>query len=217
MPIRIALLEDDPDQAKILIAAIESTSAFKIVGPFGTVREFQASREVGTCEAAVVDVHLPDGSGIEVIRSMRQLYPSLRCLVFTVAKDSFTIFTALQAGASGYLNKTGDPKGIVQRLTEVLSGELALSPGVARWVMLHFQETESAVAALGGAGLTPAETRTLGELTRGLSYDEIAEKFDVSLSTVRTHIQHIYDKLGVRSRGKAAEIASRAGLGRGTS
>ena len=128
--------------------------------------------------------------------------PVPRCIVLTVLADSTTLFEALRAGADGYLLKRGDPVGLLVRLGELLAGDVPLSPAIARRILDHFREG-IVPATLPADPMTTSEREVLGLLAQGYANQEIADRRRVALTTVRTQLTAIYQKLHVRSRTEA--------------
>lgn len=210
MPVRLVIVEDDPRQRESLVNALKAGSGYEVAGEFATLEEFRQAVRRLPCDVALVDIQLPDGSGLEAIRLLKQAKVPPKVVVLTVVNDSGTLFAALQAGADGYLLKRGDSKGLLLRLGELLGGEVPMSPAIARRLLDHFRLTlagrPDAVAAL-----TASETEVLTLLARGHSNQEIAEARRVALPTVRSQLTAIYGKLHVRSRTEAVALFHRQG------
>jgi len=161
-------------------------------------------------ELALVDLGLPDGSGLEVLRELRRRSPSTLCVVTTVMGDDAHIVAALSAGARGYLLKEQPKELLVRQLTQVVDGIPALSPPVARRIMDHFRLTGPCVGPEGK--LTARELEVLGLIARGLRSTDAARALGLAEGTVATHIKTIYRKLGISTRAEAALQATRMGL-----
>jgi len=148
-----------------------------------------------------MDVHLPSMSGVDCTRKLKALCPSVQVLMLTVYEDNDRIFGALQAGASGYLLKRADPADILHAIQEVKQGGAPMSSQIARRVVQSFRSEPRDAAKVDK--LSAREEEILEHLSKGYSTKEIAVRLSVSTNTVRTHLQHIYDKLHVRSRTEA--------------
>ena len=176
-----------------------------------------ASMRAGIAQAAardydveLIDLGLPDGSGLDVLRNLRLLRPQTVCVVTTVMGDDASIVGALSAGAQGYLLKE-QPQGLlVRQLKQMAEGIPALSPSVARRIMEHFKRTGPAAPE---DDLTGREREVLGLIGRGLRNGEVAESLGISENTVAGYIKDIYRKLGISSRAEASWHAARLGLG----
>lgn len=161
------------------------------------------------CDLALIDLGLPDGSGLEVVRALRGTRPDSICVVTTVMGDDASIVGALSAGAQGYLLKEQPQDLLTRQLKQVAEGIPALSPSVARRIMEHFKRTGPAAA---DNDLTGREREVLGLIGRGLRNGEVAETLRISENTVAGYIKDIYRKLGISSRAEASWHAARLGL-----
>lgn len=164
-------------------------------------------------DVAFIDLGLPDGSGIEVLRALRQHHPDALCVVTTVMGDDAHIVAALSAGAHGYLLKEQPADVLVRQLSQLTDGVPALSPSVARRIMEHFSLTGPAAAA--ESHLTAREREVLALVSRGLRNAEVARQLGTAESTVSSHVKSIYRKLGISSRAEASWHAARMGLAPG--
>jgi DNA-binding NarL/FixJ family response regulator len=228
-PIRHILIVDDD-----AVMEQEAVSAVAIF-PDSTVR---TARTVGEAERwirrvsfdlAIVDIGLPDGSGIDVIRRLVQHEPTSLtgqaatpiCLARTVFDDDDTLFSAISAGATGYLLKGESEEQFRTRVRAAVAGEPVVSPAIARRVLAYFRATSGWVrpspestADTGVAAnvLTPRETEVLRLLAAGHTLGEIGVALSISLNTVKTHVKNTYARLDVTSRVKAIDAARRRGI-----
>ncbi|MFV3073701.1 response regulator [Niveispirillum fermenti] len=159
---------------------------------------------------ALIDLGLPDGSGLEVLRNIRLLRPETACVVTTVMGDDAHIVAALSAGADGYLLKEQAPEVITRQLKQIAQGVPALSPSIARRIMEHFRLTGP--SATQDENLTARERDVLGLIGRGLRNAEVARALELTENTVAGYIKSIYRKLGISSRAEASWHAARLGL-----
>lgn len=159
---------------------------------------------------ALIDLSLPDGSGLDVLRQMRAQQPETLCVVTTVVADDSHVVAALSGGASGYLLKEQPPAILVRQLRDLSIGLPALSPAIARRIMNHFSLTGP--AAHPDSSLTRREKEVLGLIGRGLRNAEVAEALSLSENTVADYIKAIYRKLGISSRAEASWHANQMGL-----
>ena len=162
------------------------------------------------CDIALIDLGLPDGSGLEVLRSLRLVNPDAIPIVTTVMGDDAHIVAALSAGAQGYLLKEHPAEMLTRQLVQLADGTPALSPSIARRIMEHFRFTGP--AADPEEDLTNREKEVLGLIGRGLRNSDVAKALELAESTVASHIKSIYRKLGISSRAEAALHATRLGL-----
>jgi DNA-binding NarL/FixJ family response regulator len=163
-------------------------------------------------DVALIDLGLPDGSGLDVLRNLRLLRPQTACVVTTTMADDASIVGALSAGAQGYLLKEQPQDLLIRQLKQMAEGIPALSPSVARRIMEHFKRTGPAVPE---DDLTGREREVLGLIGRGLRNGEVAATLGISENTVAGYIKDIYRKLGISSRAEASWHAARLGLGGG--
>ncbi len=161
-------------------------------------------------ELALIDLRLPDGSGLAVVRELRASSPATICIVTTALDDDANIVTALSSGAQGYLLKDQPRDLLVRQLAQVSEGIPALSPPVARRIMEHFRLTGPCQEV--EAKLTPREVEVLALIARGLRISDAACALGVAEGTVASHIKSIYRKLDIGSRAEAAMHATRMGL-----
>ncbi|MFN3645623.1 MAG: response regulator [Gemmobacter sp.] len=162
-------------------------------------------------DLALIDLGLPDGTGLEVLRALRAQQAGALCVVTTVMGDDASIVAALSSGADGYLLKEQPVEVLVRQLRQLSLGVPALSPAVARRIMDHFRLTGPAAAP--EAELTARETEVLGLIGRGMRNSEVAQALTLAESTVAGYIKSIYRKLGISSRAEASWHATRMGLG----
>ena len=160
-------------------------------------------------DIVLMDIGLPNISGIEGVRTLKANFPGILIMMFTVFDDEERIFDAIKMGASGYLLKKTPPEEIILAIKELYEGGAPMSASIARKVIQSFQtETPNKTADY---NLTVRENEILYSLVDGLSYKKIAEKYCISISTIRTHICNIYTKLHVHSKSAAvAKILGRS-------
>ncbi|MCP5182034.1 MAG: response regulator transcription factor [Pseudomonadales bacterium] len=160
-------------------------------------------------EIALVDLELPDGSGVELIRELTASWPDCRCIVTTIYADDRHLFPALRAGAAGYLLKDLPEERVIGALRAIHAGEPPLSPAIARRLLQIFG---NAPASPDAAHLTARERDTLVLLAKGLRLPEVAAQLNVTRNTAAGYIKVIYRKLKVSSRAEATMEAVRLGL-----
>lgn len=207
---RVLIIEDIPETRLWLFEIVRAAFPGCSVDEAGTRRqgvELCASR---TYDLALVDLRLPDGSGLEVMRALRAANRETLCVIITVMGDDANIVTALSAGAQGYLLKEQPKELIARQLAQIAEGIPALSPPVARRIMDHFRLTGPCEKPEGR--LTPREQEVLGLIARGLRITDAACALGLAEGTVASHIKAIYRKLDISSRAEAALHATRMGL-----
>lgn len=164
----------------------------------------------GRHDLALIDLGLPDGSGLDVLRRMRTDRPEALLIVTTAMADDAHIVAALSSGADGYLLKGQAESLMVRQLIQAMQGIPALSPAIARRIMSHFRLTGPAASP--DSTLTQRETEVLALIARGLRNGEVAQTLGLSDNTVAGYIKAIYRKLGISSRAEASWHASQMGL-----
>lgn len=216
-PARIMVVEDDPAVRDGLAHAIAQA-------PDMTLNRVVASRSEALnalgglpADVLIVDLGLPDGSGIDVIHWVRKAWPACAIMVFTSFGDEAHLFRSLEAGAVGYLLKDASPAKIVEEIRSLRAGGSPINPMIARLVLQRFAAGGAAAAPLPRPeppedALSPREKEVLQLITKGFSADEIAKLLALSRHTVVTYIRRIYAKLEVRSKAEAIFEARRLGL-----
>jgi DNA-binding NarL/FixJ family response regulator len=201
MNITVGIVEDDALLRKTLVRLVSETRGLGCVAACASGEEALQKLPALKPEVVLMDLNLPRMSGEQCIRRLKELLPSTQFIVLTVYEDSEHIFRALKAGASGYLLKRSDPDEVLDAIKNARDGGAPMSSQIARRVVHSFHAL--APAGLDTTTLTERETEILSSLSLGLANKEIADKMNVSVPTVRTHLRHIYEKLHVRSRSEA--------------
>lgn len=162
-------------------------------------------------DLALVDLSLPDGTGIDFIRALRIREPDCLSVVITIHDDDRHVFQALRAGAAGYLLKQQSQQELAHRLSGIVNGEPPLSPAIAHRVLATFAQENSTPEEVVEA-LTPKEEDVLRLIAKGFILSKVAEMLDVSRHTVAGHVKIIYRKLEISSRAEATQQAIRLGM-----
>lgn len=210
----VVVVEDDDHTRAHIARAVRAHRRLSLSGEAGTCDE---GRElVSRCppDVLLTDLGLPDGNGIDLIRTLRARRPESRALVITVFGDERSVVESLEAGASGYLLKDGTHEEIGSAIDQLLDGGAPISPHIARYLLKRFHDPIRAEVRPGRdtPSLTGRETEVLELIAKGFGYAEIARLLGISAHTVTTHVRHIYGKLEVRSRGEAVYEAVSLGL-----
>lgn len=216
--VRVALLvEDDPAMRDEALAAL-ATLAPEEVRVAASLAEARRLTRLPALDLAVVDVGLPDGSGLTLVRELAEVAPAAVRVVRTVFDDDATLLGALAAGAQGYLLK-GEPLPVLrERLAAAARGEPVVSPAIARRVLAAFRDGAPAEPAPAprpaprAPALTARETETLAAIARGRTVAEAAAALGVSPNTVKSHLKSAYAKLDVGTRAAAVHAVQRLGL-----
>jgi hypothetical protein len=207
--INVALVEDDARLRKAVERGLSGADSCRLVGMFATAAE--AIRDIPALAPDVIlmDVNLPDRSGVECVAELAPQLPGTQILMLTVYQDPDTAFQAIAAGAHGYLVKPVMPKRLVEAIREVREGGVPMSRAIARQVIEAFRTLQERGATATPAGkpeatsddpLTPRERQVLELLVEGYSYKETAAKLGISIGTVGTYVERIYEKLHVSCR-----------------
>jgi DNA-binding NarL/FixJ family response regulator len=211
------IVEDLPEIRAALGEMVRA--AFPQVRVASAARKDEALDLIGRqgFELALIDLGLPDGSGIDVVGALRSMQPESLPVVVTIYDDDDHLFPALQAGAFGYLLKEQAQETLVAQLLRMSQGEPPLSPPIARRVLGHFAGAGQRYVTLARqledeVSLTDRETQVLQRVAKGYTLPEIAQQFGLSRHTIADYIKQIYRKLNVSSRAEAALEAARRGL-----
>jgi len=210
--IDVMLVEDDPGFAQRFVEAIALSSDVRLSRTCRGVQDALRWLAVERPDVLLVDLGLPDGNGIEVIRDAVARYPECDVLVVSVYGDKTNVLTCIEAGASGYLLKDGLREDIVQHIDDLRRGGSPISPMIARQLLRRFRPTRPAEPPVATEHLTDRELEVLNLLSRGFNYQEIADLLQVSKHTIGTYIKRMYRKLHVNSRSEAVFEAQRIGL-----
>ena len=206
-PDRVLLVEDDEHTRDWLASLVTREPGLQVAGLCGSVAEAMAWLAHHAADFALVDLGLPDGSGLAVIREIVVRHPACEVLVLSIFGDEANVLAAIAAGAGGYLLKDSDLGHFGEHLDCLRTGGSPLSPLIARTLMqLHRTPVASQAArrtATAAALVSDRELEVLTLVAKGFSYAEVAASLGISTNTVRTHIRHLYEKLAVNSGGAA--------------
>ena len=201
MPITVSIIEDDALARRILASWIQHAKGFCCVSEHATADTALISLPGEKPDIVLADINLPGMNGVECVRRLKPEMPQTQFVMLSVHEDAGHIFDALAAGASGYLLKQTKRAGLIAALTNVHAGGSSISRDVARKIVQSFQCSHPGPA--GTASLSPREHEVLDLAARGYAFKEAADTLGISLTTVGTHVRHIYDKLHVHSRAQA--------------
>jgi DNA-binding NarL/FixJ family response regulator len=204
------IVEDEPATRERLASAIQNQPGLELAASVATVADGREALTRTRPQVLLVDLGLPDGSGIDLIK--QAVGQGTECMVITVFGDEQHVVSALEAGATGYLLKDSALEEIGQAISRLLQGESPISPKIARYLVRRFKPPTPAAHSSSPADLTSREIEVLNSIAKGFSYAEIAQSLSMSTHTVATHIKHIYRKLAVSSRGEAVFEAAHLGL-----
>jgi DNA-binding NarL/FixJ family response regulator len=208
------IVEDRADTARWLAEVVAETFPDMTVALAGTLREARrwlAEADAAAFRLALLDLGLPDGSGVELVAEIARDFPEAQPVVATIYDDDAHLFDSLAAGAQGYLLKQEHPDTVADCLRRIERGEPPLSPSIARRMLAHMRPPPAAKSK-DEAGLSPREVEVLTLLARGLSGPEVAREIGLKPQTVAGYVKVIYQKLHVSSRAEAVLAAAERGL-----
>ena len=198
----VAVVEDSATLRSFLAELINGTRGHRCVCTCGSAEDALVQIPKHRPDVVLMDIHLPGESGIICTARLREELPQTQVIMLTVYKDIKMIFEALKAGACGYLLKRSKESEILEAIAELRAGGAPMTGEIARLLVRSFRGQASAKAD--DASLSAREKEILAQLSEGLSNKEIATRLCISVSTVRSHLLHIYEKLHVRGRTEAA-------------
>jgi DNA-binding NarL/FixJ family response regulator len=200
--LRIAIYEDNTDLRMAMSMLIGGSPGFELVGAFANCLNVVAECKTLCPDVVLMDIQMPQMSGIEGVGLLKRAIPSVEIIMLTVFDDEESVFNAIRAGASGYLLKKTPPAVILNALHEVKAGGAPMTPMIARKV-LGFLPQKTVEKQPNFEALSPREAEVLQTLSRGYSYKMVASELFISIDTVRGHVRQIYDKLHVHSLSEA--------------
>lgn len=207
MKTEIVLFEDNAFLRKSIVDLIQDDGRFRITGDFDHCNQVVSQLKKLQPGVVLLDIGMPGINGLEALKLIKSHFPEIYVIMLTVFEDNENIFEAICAGASGYLLKKTPPQKIPEAIEEVLHGGAPMTSSIARKVLHLFQTNFKPSRELDQ--LSPREQEVLQLLTTGHSYKMIAQKCQITVETVRTHIKRIYEKLHVHSATEAAAKAFR--------
>jgi DNA-binding NarL/FixJ family response regulator len=199
---KVAIVEDNCTTREGLETIVNLSPDFRCVCTCSTAEEALKVLPKHAPELVLMDIQLPNMSGVECVARLKELLPMVKAIMVTVYEDPDRIFRALRAGASGYLLKRSTPEEVLNAMREIQQGGGAMSGEIARKVIGYFREQATAKAEIDE--LTPREREVLELVVHGLSNKEISERLSLTVESVRWHLKHVYQKLHVHSRTEAA-------------
>jgi DNA-binding NarL/FixJ family response regulator len=200
--ITVGIVEDNKTLREGFETLLNRTPGFQCVCACGTVAEALKKIPKAQPEVVLMDIQLPDATGVECTAKLKELMPALQIVIVTVYEDSERIFQALRAGACGYLLKRAQPEKVIAAIKEAREGGVPMTPEIARKVIGQFRRQNTAAAQV--ESLTDREREVLELVMHGRNNKEIADRLSVTVAAVKWHLQHIYEKLHVHSRTEAA-------------
>jgi DNA-binding NarL/FixJ family response regulator len=197
---QIVVLEDDKSFKETIVSELDKNQDFKCIASFDRIKKLMNALPDLYPDLFWIDISLPDGLSIDYITQIKQVYPNSLCLICSLHDDDDKVFSALKAGADGYLLKNLSMDRMIESLYEIFDGGSPMSPFIARKV-INAMKVDSKSHLL--ETLTSRENEILAGLAQGYQYKEVADQLNISLETVKKHVQNIYKKLHVQNRSEA--------------
>jgi DNA-binding NarL/FixJ family response regulator len=197
----VAVVEDDAGLREQLVKILRTASDLKCVATFASGEEALNGVPTVNPDVVLMDIGLPGMSGIQCVSELKRVNPALQIIMVTIYEDSERIFKALRAGANGYLLKSSPPSQLLEAVRDVFAGGVPMSSHIARNVVEHFHLLGPLPPK--GEALSAREQQVLDLIAEGLIYKEIGDKLNIAVATVRTHVQHICQKMHVSNRMEA--------------
>jgi two-component system response regulator DevR len=204
--IRVFLVDDHEVVRGGVAELIDAEPDMEIVGEAGTAKQ-AVGRIIATCpDVVVLDVHLPDGSGIDVCREVRSAQPTVRCLIFTAFDDDTAIYAAVLAGASGYVMKDIRGQNLLESIRRVAAGQNLIDRTMSDSVVAQIEQTRAESVQ---SDLTAREREVLELIAEGLTNRQIGARMELAEKTVKNYVSAILAKLGMERRTQAAVYRAR--------
>ncbi len=204
------IIADDHGVVRAGLRGLLASADLEVVAEASTGREAVALVQEHHPDVVLMDVRMPDMDGLQALRMIKSTMPEVSVVMLTVYANSEYLSRAVSAGAAGYLLKDADPEEIPRMVRAAAEGEVVIDPDLLQSILAHTPVVEP--SSLAQVDLTQQELRVLKLLALGFNNDAIAETLVVSRNTVKTHVRHIFEKLGVSDRTQAAVWAVRHGL-----
>lgn len=206
---KLLIVEDDTLLRNNLKLLLDGEPGIEVMDTFGSAEEAAAQLEKIRPDVMLCDLGLPGMSGVEFIPIAKAKLPELDIMAYTIFEDRQSVFSAIKAGASGYILKNSTPRELIEALFTLREGGSPMTPKIARAVIRELQNGGEAEEDL---LLTTREKEVLLHIEAGLSYKQIAAKLNISRHTVHTHIKNTYEKLQAKDKQEAIIKARRKGI-----
>jgi len=209
----VLVVEDEPRTRERLASIIEAHPGLRLLAQAGSLHEARKALAAGLPDVVLLDLGLPDGSGLSLLDELRTKHPRAGTLVISVLGDESSVLRAIERGAGGYLLKDADDAGVVAAIDQLLAGGAPLSPSIAVHLMRRLQSPPRASKAeIQDIGLNGRELELLKLFAKGLSYEEVGQLMGLKYNTTTSYAKELYRKLQVHSRAEAVFEAQQLGL-----
>jgi DNA-binding NarL/FixJ family response regulator len=205
---RLIIVEDDPLLLENLTLLLSGEEGLAVTGSYRSAEDALRGFRNAKPEVMLTDLGLPGMSGVDLIKRAKEEMPSLEIMAHTVFEDREMVFSAIKAGASGYILKGSSPREVIESIHALYKGGAPMSPKIARKIIHEFQDDVVSEQYL----LTQREKEVVKRVEEGLTYKEIGERLNISTHTVHTHIKNIYEKLQAKDRNDAIVKARKRGI-----
>ena len=212
-PLRILVADDSADFREGIAALLASVDGLELVGEAVDGQQAVEGALHLQPDVVLMDLHMPGRNGIEATRDIVSAAPHIAVLVLTMHEDDDSVFSAVRAGARGYLVKGARQAELLRALRTVADGGAVFGPAIARRMIGLFEAAASAASATPFPDLTMREREILDLVARGWSNQQIAAQLDLSIKTVRNHVSSVFTKIQVVDRAQAIVKAREAGIG----
>jgi DNA-binding NarL/FixJ family response regulator len=202
------ILEDIPETRTWLVDVLATTFPGISISEAGTIEQAKETISGSSFDLALIDLSLPDGTGIEIIQAITAISPDTFIVVATIYDDDNHIFPALQAGARGYILKEQSKEQLIPLLKGIINDAPPLSPSISRRLLEHFNVPKNNEEE----NLTPREKDVLILISKGIKLEEVANMLGITRNTTAGYVKNIYRKLNISSRAEATLTAARMGL-----
>lgn len=200
--IKVSIVDDESQLRQSIETFINGSPGFRCVSSYGSAETAVKGLLQDRPDVVLMDIRMAGMDGIECVEHLKADWPEAQIVMLTVYEDTEEIFNALAAGASGYLLKRQNPDKLLEAIREVNEGGSPMSNSIARKVVASFQKTEK-VCREESSALSPREQTVLECLAKGLAYKQIADQLGISVTTIRSYLRRIYEKLHVQTRSEA--------------
>jgi DNA-binding NarL/FixJ family response regulator len=214
--LRVLIVDDHPMFRLGLAAALQEMDGVELVGQAETAAEVEPAVAAAAPDVVLLDVRLPDGSGLEVNRWLAEHHPQVKVVMLTMSEDHDTVLTALRDGARGYLVKGAGPDRVEHALRAAAAGDVVLDHDLAQAVGELAQARSRGARGHPFPQLTSRELDILELIAQGLDNQTIARQLVLNPKTVRNHVSNVLSKVGAADRSQAIVLARRAGMGNGS-
>lgn len=211
--IRVLIADDHPLFRHGIRGLLDTTTDFETIGEATSGDEVISQTDDLRPDLILMDIHMPGINGIEATRRILHAHPQIRVLMVTMFEDDASVFTAMRAGAHGYILKDAQKEDLLRAIRAAGNGEAIFSPAIASRMIDFFNSAHTATPALVFPELTDREREVLDLIAQGLNNGEIADRLVLSASTVRNYVSSIFSKLQVADRAQAIVKARDAGMG----